>query len=142
MYVVHDASGTILSTISGPGKDYGKDVLDKNGDLWLFDPTLQNLDPTANCVDVTASPKKIVPKQPIVLTQDKETIVADGVDESTISGIPNGAFVSVVMNDRTSVMSGVVTDGQIEVSSDVPATYVITVSTQNMLAASVTVIAK
>ncbi|MEH2508705.1 hypothetical protein V1291_000059 [Nitrobacteraceae bacterium AZCC 1564] len=142
MYVVHDEKGAILSTISGPGKEYGKDVLDKQGDLWLFDPELQNLDPTTNFVDLTAAPKKIVPKQPIVLSQDKETIIADGSDESVISGIPEGAYVTVTLNGKTPQFSGVVTDGQIEISSDVPANYLITVTAQNMLAATLAVVAK
>ncbi len=58
MHIVHDDRGAIIFTISGPGKDYGTDVLDKEGRQWLFEPDLQNLDPTAMCVDVNASPKK------------------------------------------------------------------------------------
>lgn len=142
MYVVHDAKGTILSTISGPGKEYGVSVLDKQGDLWLFDPLLLNLDPNTYCVDVDAIPKKIVPKLAIVLKQDKKTIIADGVDESVISGIPEGANVSIVLNGQAEMMSCPVTDGKIEVSSDVPATYLVTVTAQNMLAATAEVFAK
>lgn len=142
MYIVHDAKGAILSTISGPGKEYGASVLDKRGDLWMFDPEIQNLDPTATCVDVTATPKKIIPKRLIILRQNKSTIVADGIDESIISSIPEGANVSIVLNGQTEMMSGAVTDGLIEVSSDVPATYLITVTAQNMIAATAQVVAQ
>ncbi len=83
----------------------------------------------------------VIPKQQIVLTQDKQTIAADGADESVISGIPEGAVVAIFMS-TAEMSSTVVTDGKIEISSDVPATYILMVSAQNMIAATATVTAQ
>lgn len=121
MFVVYDPNGTILSTIAGPGLQYGMETLDPERKSWLFLAETTSLDPTAKYVDVAAAAARtdryvpgaeiasvVKPNQAITLVASKGAIQADGVDTATISGIPAGAAVTVICNDL--VIASVVAD--------------------------------
>lgn len=62
--------------------------------------------------------RKVVARPPMGLSLDKPVISADAVDVVTVSGVPVGTLLRV--NGRK---EGVVTDGTVEFSTDIPGQY-------------------
>lgn len=61
----------------------------------------------------------VTPKTASAAIIDKTTIVADGVDTATISGLPNPSLLDVNGSEVT------VTDGTLELTTSLPGSYVI-----------------
>ncbi len=157
MYVYHDDKGMITGILSGPGKTYGKD-LDEHNILWIFLADADAIDPTKYYVDLQKKQTAIdnhnpnnndimpnfndciVLKTTPILACSNMTILANGVDEAIISQIPINARVIIKCGDRIE-FDDIVSDGQIEISSDVPANFVILVIGINMNATTLTVTA-
>jgi hypothetical protein len=59
-------------------------------------------------------------------TLDKTTIIADGLDTATLSGIPAGSSVRVTDSNGTTDYT--VNDGAMEITADEPGTITITVT--------------
>ncbi len=153
MFVVYDQSGSIRSTIAGPGLEYGIEVLDPQGKSWLFLAGVTSLDPVVNYVEVAAAaartnryvPKAEVadvvkPNRPIALVASKSEIAADGTDTATISGIPAGAAVVVVCNGLE-LASGVIEDGDLQLTATSAGVYHVLVSRPTFNPASIEVMA-
>lgn len=68
-------------------------------------------------VDVSETTLEIIPRPDLAF--DKLTIIADGVDEAVLSDLPDPCMV--VINGQTHEVTG----GSLELSADVPATYVV-----------------
>lgn len=137
MFVTYDQSGTILSTIAGPDQDYGK-LLDAHGMTWLFLDGATTLDPRLVHVDVVT--KTVVPNREMVLVASKLAIAADGADASLITGIPNGAAVTVLCNGDP-VMGEVVDDGEIEFTAAAAGSYRIAVACATYHPATIEIVA-
>ena len=71
-------------------------------------------------VDLSGAEPRVLPMIGLPLAVSKETVIADGVDSTTISGVPEGLEILV---DGTSYT---VTDGSLELSFSVPDTYLLT----------------
>lgn len=139
MYVVYDENGSILQTIVGPDKTYGPDILDKANYRWIFLMGRDSLDPRTTYVDVIT--KTIAEKMPMALTADKFEIIADGSDKATISGIPEGASISVLCDGQPQ-FADVIGKDALFVTALSPATYLISATCKGYLPASLAVVAK
>jgi len=71
-------------------------------------------------VDVTTQPHEVKIKSVLNLTPSKTTILAGGIEETVISNIPEGVFVTWPDGQRDEV-----TDGVVEFSATQPDTYVL-----------------
>lgn len=153
MFVIYNQDGLILSTIGGPGLEYGIEILDREGKSWLFLAGVTSLDPCVNYVDLAEAaarseryvpaadvPKLVKPNRPIELVASKGDIQADGIDAAKISGIPEGAAVTIVCNGLE-LASAVIEDGDLEVTADSPGTYRVLVSRPTFSPASIEVTA-
>jgi hypothetical protein len=139
MYIVYDpASGMILQTISGPGKEYGTEQLDPRNLTWLWLEGAMNVDPTKNYIDVAT--KLLCPMTAMSIAADKITFAADSADEAKVTGIPLGSNV-VVFCDGVPVSQHIIHDGEIEVSAAAPATYEVQVTCWKFLPARLSVTA-
>lgn len=137
MYVVYrPEDGLIVSTIIGPGLDYGPDVLDKHGQTWLFIEGCTSLDPTTHYVDVAT--RQLVQFTPISLVANKVEFQANSIDSVTITGIPIGANIAVFC-DNSLVANSVSVDGTLTITAAAVATYEIRVSCHRYLPASITI---
>lgn len=124
MYVVYDETGMIKSTIMGPDETYG-DILTKEGKTWLFHQGVTTLDPRYSYVDIAS--KTVVLKPSIILEISKSAIKADGVDITTLSGIPKGSMVNIYCNGQL-VVGETVDDGVVMLSATMAATYRVDIS--------------
>ncbi len=145
-YILHNANGAITGLVAGPGKEYGA-TLDEHGEhQWLFIEGDAKININGKYVDVekkaTGAPHNecMCEKQSITLECAKPNFNADGIDEAVISGIPPGATVTIGMVGMSPVIN-TVNDGTVEISSPVPATYVVTVDHIKFLTATITVTA-
>ncbi len=139
MYVVYNDSGAIIQTILGPDESYGPNVLDAHNQKWLFVSQRSMIDPHQFYVDVEA--KTLIEKQPMELAVDKVEIVADGEDVATVTGIPEGAAISILCDGKPQ-FANVIGRETLEITSASPATYFISATCAGYLAASLTVVAK
>ena len=137
MFVTYDQNGSILSTIAGPDHDYGK-LLDASGHAWLFLEGVTSLDPRLVHVDVAA--KAVVSNKDMPLAVSKLAIAADAIDASVITGIPKGAAVTVLCNDRP-LMGEIVNDGEIEFTAAAAGTYRIAVTCATWHPATIEIVA-
>ena len=68
---------------------------------------------------VDTSSNSVVARPSLILSIDKTTIVADGVDTATITGIPANATFAIPSRK----LSGVISDGVLEVTSNVAGAF-------------------
>jgi len=104
--IYDDATGEILRV---EGHSYGVTPTLLDGQSYLegkFNDAIQYV-----VADV------ITDKAAMGVSIDKTTADADGVDTATITGVPNGAQVSVV-NGFLSLLSEAVTDGEVELTAE------------------------
>lgn len=130
MYVVYENegpfAGRIISTISGPDKSYGPEVLDKNGQHWIFVNGRTTIDPSIEYIDTET--KQLLSAVPMLLNVSKTEIIANGIDESIVEGIPPNASVTVFCNGQFLSSHLTNDDGKIEINSDAEAEFEIRVS--------------
>jgi len=110
MFVIYDDTGSILSTIAGPGLEYGRDYLDKEGKRWLFLEGVTSLDPLQNYVDLADG--KVKPRRPMHLV----------IDGATISNIPPGSVALISVCSQLQA-SETIDDGELELEAETPASY-------------------
>ncbi len=139
MYVVYNDSGAIIQTILGPDESYGPNVLDAHNQKWLFVSQRSMIDPHQFYVDVGT--KTLIEKQPMALAADKVEIAADGEDVATVSGIPEGAAISILCDGKPQ-FANVIGRETLEITSASPATYFVSATCAGYLPASLTVVAK
>ena len=139
MYVVYNDAGAIIQTILGPDESYGPNVLDKHGQNWLFVSQRSMIDPHQFHVDVVT--KMLVEKQPMTLTVDKVEIAADGEDTAIVTGIPEGAAISILCDGKPQ-FANVIGKESLEITSASPARYFVSATCAGYLPASLTVVAK
>lgn len=108
-YAVYDANGKILRSgmTSQP-------LPSTPGESVVYDIGSEADDSSHYIVNDTPVP---LAAQPAVL--DKTSIIADGVDAATLSGLPNPSTVTL-LNDYTET---IVTDGTLVFTADVPGKY-------------------
>jgi len=116
-YIGYRADGFIVSQYSCPAEFFDLQGPNENeaGLLIIVD----DLDPSGFYVDTNTL--QLVPKQPIQPVLDKPTVVADGLDVATVSGLPIPCGVEVL--DGVQVVEAVVDDGSLEITFDTPGTY-------------------
>lgn len=139
MYVVYADNGAIIQTILGPDESYGPNVLDANNQKWLFVSRRSTVDPHQFYVNVAT--KTLIEKQPMALTVDKVEIAADGEETATVSGIPEGAAISILCDGKPQ-FANVIGRESLEIVSASPATYFVSATCAGYLPASLTVVAK
>lgn len=139
MYVVYNDAGAIIQTILGPDESYGPNVLDAHNQKWLFVSQRSMIDPHQFYVDIET--KTLIEKQPMALAVDKVEIVADGEDAATVSGIPEGAAISILCDGKPQ-FANVIGRETLEITSASPATYFVSATCAGYLPASLTVVAK
>lgn len=139
MYVVYNDAGAIIQTILGPDESYGPTVLDAHNQKWLFVSQRSMIDPHQFYVDVAT--KTLIEKQPMAVTVDKVEIVADGEDAATVTGIPEGAAISILCDGKPQ-FANVIGKESLEITSSSPATYFVSATCAGYLPASLTVVAK
>lgn len=150
MYVLHNNDGAIIGVVTGD-KNYGVD-LTRVGHQWIYlaseENRIFNFDSLASYVDIekknagAAHPDCLVPRVPLTLSVDKETISADGIDVAHITGIPAGSAVRVTSGTVVN-FEGQVDDGEVELTAVDPITYDVTVvPPAKYLPASIQVIAR
>lgn len=137
MFVMFDASGIITGTISGPGKDYG-DILTRDNHTWLFYEGATTLDIRTSCVDVAT--RSVMPCSVIELVVDKLTLIADGIDVATITGIPVGSNVTVLCNGQP-YGQHLANDETLEFAADDAAEYRIVVTCPKYISTAITLVA-
>jgi hypothetical protein len=139
MYVIYNDAGAIIQTILGPDENYGPNVLDAHNQKWLFVSQRSMIDPHQFYVDVTM--KMLIEKQPMALTVDKVEIAADGEDAATVTGIPEGAAISILCDGKPQ-FANIIGKESLEITSASPATYFVSATCAGYLPASLTVVAK
>lgn len=139
MYVVYNDAGAIIQTILGPDESYGPNVLDAHNQKWLFVSQRSMIDPHQFYVDVET--KALIEKKPMALSVDKVEIVADGEDVATVTGIPEGAAISILCDGKPQ-FANVIGKESLEITSLSPATYFVSATCAGYLPASLTVVAK
>lgn len=130
MFITYDPdTGAITGTIDGPGEAYGE-VLTESGQAWICQHDILTLDPSANYVDPQA--RAIVSKPPMSVSIDRTRFQAGNDEGATISGVPSGAYATIVCGDDVQ-FSGFLDDAELKLTSAVAANYSVTISADRFL---------
>jgi hypothetical protein len=124
MFVIYDEAGGIVSTIAGPGLEYGRDYLDKEGKRWLFLEGVTSLDPLQNYVDMLDG--KVKPRRPMHLV----------IDGAVISNIPPNSIAHISVAEQLQA-SETITDGELELDVETPASYLVLLTCAGYLPAEI-----
>lgn len=126
-YIVYDATtGAILRT--GTVQDHLLDFLPNFGEAVMAAQARDDI----QFVDVSVPGKPVILLKPALgATPDKTTVLADGVDVVTISGLPDPT--SFTLTGSGVQDSGTVTDGVLALTFDTPGKYQIELRAMNKL---------
>lgn len=117
-YIVYEiATGRIVRSGSA---DEGDVPLQTGGDPALVVEVTDfdgQIDDRAKMMDISVAPVVMIDRP--VLAFDKLSIAADGVDQAVLPNLPNPTTVKI------DGASHIVTDGTLEISSNMPATYLV-----------------
>lgn len=105
------------------------------------DPATQIIDTTPNVVDPSTLPRQPMNVSGVNTSVNKTSITADGVDSVVISHIPNGAKYDIYLPSNLGLVQppdGVVTDGQLILTTTVAGIYSVKLAFQTYLDFTVT----
>lgn len=120
-FIIHDALGQILRTGSCPDSM----VADQ------LQPGETAIEGTANDATQYISGGIVTNKPAIGCTIDKTTMLANGVEVATISGLPNPTQARIVGGGSNQQVT--VTDGALELTFDLTGVYKVTLTAINKL---------
>ena len=118
----HTNNGCVKSIYEGSltfSEFIGRGTLQEGRSVIEVHASLLN-DPLKIYVDINSNPPVVKEREVFNLTTSKTTFLANGVDEVTISSIPNGTLVTWPDGQVDEV-----TDGVVELSATQPKTYVL-----------------
>ncbi len=118
MLILYDAEGRITSTV-GTYQPALKTRYDELGAAYI--ETREHFPGIDLFIDMYVVNGEVVPRPEFPGTLDKTTIVANGTDTATLSGLPVPCVV------RLDIQTFTVEDGSLEITSDMVATYNINV---------------
>lgn len=124
-FVVHDADGVILRT--GSCVDTDMPLQAQTGETVIEGEANDELQKVVNGA--------VVDKTAIPYLQDKASITADGIDASTLSGLPDGTLASCQGQEVTSTL------GEVTFAVDLAGSYEIELTNPLYLPTTVTVTA-
>ena len=126
-FIIHDSLGQILRTGSCPDSM----VVDQ------LQPGETAIEGTANDVTQYIVSGVVTNKPALGSTIDKTTIIGNGVDAATISGLPNPTAVSVVGGGATT--QATVIDGTLALTLNLAGNYKVTLRAVNKLTQEYTI---
>lgn len=133
MIIEHDETGRITHVVNDPVPEgLAALLLDKGRPFIEVGSDQPKPDLAADYIEARA----VCPRPSMNVTLSKTRIAADGVDTAVISGIPDGATVRLDENEH------VVTGGNIELTSTMPATYRIAVESWPCLPFEIEIVAE